>query len=168
MSLSQRLLRRRAADAHSVVRLPWTRGEEHFTDHCTRCDDCVGACPERIIVRGDGGFPQLDFRAGGCTLCGACVDACKEPLFQTGRAPQQAFAFRITVSELCFPKQGIECRSCGEACEAQAIRFRFNERRMAEPQIDTDACTGCGFCIAVCPVDALQRQPISVVMEAQA
>lgn len=168
MSLSQRLLRRRAADANAVVRLPWTRGEEHFTDHCTRCDDCIAACPEQIITRGDGGFPHIDFRNGGCTLCAACVDACKEALFLPDREPQRAFAFRVAVNEQCFPKQGIECRSCGEACDQQAIRFRFNDRRLAEPHIDTDACTGCGFCIAVCPVDALQRQPNSIPTEAQA
>lgn len=140
-------------DQRAPVRLPWSIAEAAFTDGCSRCRDCLPVCPTGIIQRGDGGFPVLDFQRGDCTFCGACVDACHEPLFQP--RSEKPFAHVMQIGGNCLPKQGVECRSCGESCEVQAIRFQFNARRLAEPQLDAGLCTGCGACVAVCPADAI-------------
>ena len=41
--------------------------------------------------------------------------------------------------------------SCSGRCDYQAITTEYQRRA----QIDTDRCTGCGMCVAVCPVGAL-------------
>ena len=59
------------------IRPPWARDEAAFIDHCTRCNDCLKACPQNILVAGDGGYPTVDFKVAECTFCGDCVSACQ-------------------------------------------------------------------------------------------
>jgi len=59
------------------------------------------------------------------------------------------------ISRLCLANQGVSCRTCDELCEVDAIRFTPVANRMAAPAISEDACTGCGDCLGVCPVDAI-------------
>ena len=83
------LLRGRpGAKARTPLRPPWS--VLAFEDACTRCRACIEACPESILVVGDGGFPEVDFRQGSgeCTFCAACADLCPEPAFgPTDEAP---------------------------------------------------------------------------------
>ena len=46
------------------LRPPWALREREFAQRCTRCDACNDACPTGIIVRGQGGFPEVDFSRG--------------------------------------------------------------------------------------------------------
>ena len=75
------LLRGDPTPTEPPLRPPWSVAEDIFTDVCTRCGECLAACPEKILIRGDGGFPGVDFQRGECTFCRACVDACPEPAF---------------------------------------------------------------------------------------
>lgn len=129
---------------------PWT-GDD-FTDVCTRCGDCVAACPEQVLAPGDGGFPQVVFRGEGCTFCGECVDSCGEPVFDLGREP---FQWRAEISNRCLALNDIHCQSCQDACEPGAIRFRPRLGKPPEPVVSSDICTGCFACAAVCPQDAI-------------
>ena len=52
---------------------------------------------------------------------------------------------------------GVVCRRCVEACEHSAIRILAREKLGAV--IDAAACTGCGDCIPVCPVEAIALAP---------
>lgn len=139
-------------------RPPWSCDDPIFTAHCTQCGDCLHACETGIIVRDEAGFPRVDFRHGECTFCQACVAVCDAPVFHDPEAnlPWTQVAH---IGPACLGPQGIHCRSCGESCEAGAIHFAFNAQRVPEPEIDTQACTGCGACVAVCPTQAITVGP---------
>lgn len=143
----------------TIVRLPWALNEAAFTDGCTRCGDCVDACPERIIIKGRGGYPSLDFQLGECTFCGKCLDRCQQAIFQP--RSNRPFEHAAVINAGCLPTRGVACRSCGDVCEVGAITFQFGANRLATPRIDADACTGCGACLSVCPVDVIALQAIA-------
>ena len=155
--LSRRSLLRGRLKPSEAVRLPWTLGEDHFTDHCSRCDACIKACPEKIITKGDGGFPALDFRQGECTFCQDCVDACPEPLFSDPKTTSP-WGYKAIIQDNCLTHKGVHCQSCQDNCEPWAIRFPPRLGGVAQPQVDFDDCTGCGACITACPADAIKLQ----------
>ena len=143
-----------------ATRPPWHIEESEFTEICERCDTCAEACPEKIIGKGRGGFPEVSFENGECTFCEACVKACpsgaldRVALKFPDRHPPWTITARITDS--CISAKGIACRVCGEYCESRAITFRLAVGGDAIPEIDTVLCTGCGACVAPCPVNAVR------------
>lgn len=144
-----------AADAAAAPRPPWSlRPDSAFTEHCTRCGDCVRACPRGVLSAGDGGFPQISFAAAGCSLCGDCATACPTHAIDRAASPI-AFVWRVQIDAGCLNRCGVECRVCGDACEARALRFVPTRGGIAQLRFDTAACTGCGNCVAVCPVRAI-------------
>ncbi len=138
----------------SALRPPWLKNPATFTDACTRCGDCIARCDEGVLVAGDGGYPQLDFSWGECTFCGRCTEQCEQSLFDADRR-SLPWTYHAFLSEACLPLSGVMCRSCEDACEPRAIRFPLAVGRVPAPAIDTDACTGCGACVAPCPVQAI-------------
>lgn len=134
-------------------RPPWT--DPDWTSRCTRCGDCVAACPEQILAPGDGGFPQIRFRGEGCTFCGECASACQEAVFDRARG---AFDWVAVIGERCLAHSNIHCMTCQDACEVRAIRFPPRLGRVPEPVLDTDLCNGCTACAAVCPQDAITME----------
>jgi len=147
-------IRGRFRVARTEIRPPWAAAPDEFDLRCTRCDDCVSACPTRVIRRGEGGFPTIDFSAGECTFCGDCVTACPTGALQ--REPRaRPWSLIAVPGDTCVTRQGVECRICGEVCEVRAIRFRPTPGGIAQPQLDVTACTGCGACVAPCPVGAI-------------
>jgi len=137
-----------------TVRPPWALAEDDFVARCTRCGDCLGACPTGIIEKGRGGFPLVSFASGACTFCGKCVEVCRPAaLVRTeGVAP---WGLKARIGDACLARRGVVCRSCGDRCEARAIRFRLAPRGVAQPELDSGPCTGCGACVAVCPASAI-------------
>jgi len=144
------------------VRPPWALPESAFAERCTRCDDCVAACPSSLIVRGSGGYPEMDFARGGCDFCGKCRAACKAGAFRAEAAVSlAAWSHRAIIDARCLSAQGVVCRACGDHCEARAIRFRLATAGRSFAQIDLARCTGCGACVNVCPTGAVtMRIPV--------
>ena len=141
------------------IRPPWALPEAAFTAQCTRCDDCVTACPDSLIVHGSGGYPELDFGRGGCDFCGKCAAACRAGAFQAVAAGSLgAWFHRAAIDARCLSARGVVCRTCGDHCETKAIRFRLATAGRSFAQVDLARCTGCGACMAVCPVVAVTMQ----------
>lgn len=129
------------------LRPPWAC--EAFAGSCTACGRCLEACPENILIAGEGGLPEVDFQRGECTFCAACAEACPEPAFDR----EQALPWRqtATIAGGCLTEQNIVCQSCGDACPEAAIRFAPRLHGVARPQVDALACSGCGACVSACP-----------------
>ena len=142
----------------AAIRPPWTLPVADFVESCERCDDCAEACPEKIIFKGDGGYPEIDFSRGECTFCGKCVESCKADAFDTSieRSADNAWDLIVEVLPNCLSMNQVMCRACGDHCDAGAIRFQLKLGGNADPLIDDALCTGCGACLYVCPNKSIE------------
>jgi ferredoxin-type protein NapF len=147
----RRFFRRQTSN---VQRPPWVKADIAFTDLCSRCDACIKACETQIIHRGDGGFPEVHFAKDECTFCEKCVSACPEPIFDLSQT--QPWKIKAEISSACLTQVGVWCQSCKDACEPRAISFVMAVGQVPKPQINLDACTGCGACVSPCPSDAIK------------
>ncbi|MDH3236430.1 MAG: ferredoxin-type protein NapF [Alphaproteobacteria bacterium] len=154
------VLRGRLRPAKIPRRPPWAIGEVAFVRACTSACEatCVDACPQNILVPARDGRPEARFDLGECTFCADCAEVCPsgalklENVDGTKRAP---WALRAIVANRCLAIAGVTCRSCGDACGEDAIRFKLGLNGAALPVVDEAACTGCGACVRPCPVDAI-------------
>lgn len=138
------------------IRPPWSLTEERFTELCSRCDDCIEICPEYILERGSAGFPRVNFQKGECTFCEKCVNVCKTGAIEKTDTGTLPWTLKTHIEQSCVAKKGVECRICGDSCDVEAIRFHYTPGAAAQPVIDDSACTGCGACVAPCPVNAVE------------
>lgn len=149
-------------------RPPWSLPESYFIDYCTRCDKCIDACFDELIVKGRGGFPEMDFNKGGCDFCEDCLNVCEPSALKKisvqnatvnsgdkeSYLPPWHLKASINLTQ-CLSMNAIICRSCAESCEDEAIKFTLKLKGIAEPVLDVDACSGCGACFSVCPVKVI-------------
>lgn len=139
---------------HLPQRPPWALPESRFLDACSHCGDCVSVCPTRIIVV-VGAYPEVDFRRGECTFCGACAVACKDAALLPAEGRTTPWTIMARIAESCLARCGVECRICGDHCQVAAIRFSPRLGGPSVAEIDAASCTGCGACVAPCPVTAI-------------
>ena len=137
-------------------RPPWALNEELFIERCTRCGECIEACPDRLIIEGRGKFPRIEFSNGGCDFCGECLAVCKPKALDRSEIGPPPWRLKASILPNCLSLNAVICRSCGEACDERAIRFQLKPGGVAAPILDRDSCTGCGACFAVCPVKAVE------------
>jgi len=136
------------------IRPPWALPENEFIARCNRCGDCLSDCPQQILEPDRAGYPQVNFAKGECTFCGACLRLCHaEALVVLAGAPP--WQRKALITETCLNVRGIQCRTCAEQCEQQAIIFRPSPGGRTLPQLAMDQCNGCGACYRVCPVGAV-------------
>lgn len=143
------------------IRPPWSISEELFIERCTRCGDCVSVCHSNLIKEGRGRFPQINFNNGGCDFCGDCLAACKQgALVRTQDEITAPWDLKAAILDSCLSLKGVVCRSCGEVCAPRTIRFKLKAGGIATPVLNQRDCTGCGECVAVCPVKAVKIKPV--------
>jgi ferredoxin-type protein NapF len=63
---------------------------------------------------------------------------------------------RLLVADHCLSLTGVACRACEDACAVRAISFQPRMGGAYQLSVDPLACTGCGDCLPVCPVSALE------------
>ncbi len=152
-------------DAARWVRPPYALAELEFLLSCTRCGDCIEACPYRVLFPLStklgarvGATPAMDLIHKGCHLCEdwPCVNACEvgamalpESSGSGDTPPLPMMALAAINTESCLPYSGPECGACESSCPVQGALLWDQQR----PYIDADNCIGCGLCREVCIVD---------------
>jgi len=146
----------------NVVDRPWQRppgalSEIDFRMHCTKCGDCVNACPVtaiRIDTLGEegGGFPYIDSNEQPCVLCDGqpCMPACPSGALQIVPHDRIDMGTANWFDQTCRRTHGETCTICLDDCPigTAAIELRDDVIHVIE-----DACTGCGVCQNHCPTD---------------
>ncbi len=135
------------------IRPPYFFNKTDFMK-CINCEtkDCKIACDEdtAIIKIQKDGTPIIDISINGCTYCDDCATACKDDVLKIENKKNINAIFSIDPLK-CMGWNQTMCFSCKDPCLDDAIIFQG----MFKPTIDTDLCTSCGFCLTVCPSDAI-------------
>jgi MauM/NapG family ferredoxin protein len=168
--------RRIAPNSSKSLRPPGALEEQAFAGLCTRCGNCIRACPYHIIQRDASiaGWATLlaptlsfekDYCREDCTLCTqVCPSGALAPLSQDQKANMQLGLPRVDM-DICLLAEDRECAACMRWCPYEAIRYVFSEATYSlAPVIDPKKCNGCGACQLACPtkpVKAIQVFPSS-------
>lgn len=68
------------------------------------------------------------------------------------------------IGSACVEPSGVMCRRCGDECDVRAISFRPLGGGKTQARVDAEICTGCGQCLSVCPVQAIDMIPVERLM----
>ena len=138
-------------------RPPGAVQETRFLELCTRCDECVEACPHGAILKYNHhapfhlqGTPVIRPHLRACHMCEdfPCAKACSQGALQELPLGK---AWRLGKAEIdperCIAYLGPECGACRDQCPI-GIRglYLVGER----PHIDESQCVGCGLCLESC------------------
>ncbi len=133
------------------IRPPWSKEEKQFITQCQRCNQCIVDCPQKIIVTGDGGFPEVNFMLGECDFCQQCLTACSYQAFDKSLKPPWKLSLKITSH--CLITKKVSCFTCMEQCPKAVFQIPIGQFIL---QANDTLCSGCGACIAPCPTHAIQ------------
>lgn len=137
------------------IRPPYALDELEFILACTRCGDCIAACPHEVIFSLSArlgmkfaGTPALDLLNKGCHLCEdwPCVTAC---------TPNALIKPEPVISETAENATEISSETNGETNKADPLLCA--PPKLARASINEQTCLPysgpeCGACIGVCPI----------------
>ncbi|AKO30267.1 ferredoxin-type protein NapG [[Haemophilus] ducreyi] len=154
-----------------ALRPPGALPEKNFLA-CTRCGQCVQACPydtlrlASLLSPMEAGTPYFVARAKPCEMCVdiPCMNAC--PSGALTEALQDINDARMGLAvlldhETCLNWQGLRCDVCYRVCplidKAITLEEIRNERTRIHakfiPTVHSNACTGCGKCEQACVLE---------------
>lgn len=130
------------------LRPPGAVGEAIFLERCTKCSDCMKACPHESIVFHQDGTPVIYPDQMPCYLCDdtPCIAACAtEALLPVGNVNEARMGVAVINHRLCTAGQG--CHACVSKCPTDALTMDFDAQRLV---VAVERCVGCGMCEHVC------------------
>ncbi|MEZ0155758.1 MAG: 4Fe-4S dicluster domain-containing protein [Candidatus Reddybacter sp.] len=145
--------------AQRWIRPPYALNELDFLLACTRCGDCIPACPHNVIFPLSArvgvkavGTPALDLLNKGCHLCSdwPCVQACGEGALNL---PELISNQQSASEELESSQESSDNDSDNKSAAATAQPLP----KLASASINKQSCLPysgpeCGACEASCPV----------------
>lgn len=122
----------------------WTRDE----DVCQACHTCIEVCPANALfnkkAKAGARVEKITHRPDACIYCGACAVSC----------PVKAIDVRKTAILPDVEKKGL--------LEKKLLEAPVPETRLRTSlKTDETACLGCGNCVIVCPVNALNNRELA-------
>ncbi len=143
-------------DREHWLRPPGARDEQEFLNVCSRCGNCVHACPVQAIhldhsAHRAGGVPYVDPDSSACVMCDelSCMNQCPSSALML--VPREAIDMGTAVwnESLCLRTTvGEQCTMCVDHCPVGTLALEVVDNRIA---VHEDHCTGCGSCQNNCP-----------------
>lgn len=139
-------------EAKPFVVLPPYLGDVKKLELCVTCEEksCIEICETKILKLDEFGKPFVDFFESGCTYCEDCMKSCRYEVLGTADKKIDA-SFEIDMLS-CLAWNNTMCFSCKDPCLDNAIKFIG----LFRPSINAELCTSCGFCVKVCPANAIR------------
>lgn len=172
-------------------RPPFALAEPEFLLACTRCDQCITACPHDVLFKSPdnmerlvAGTPAMDLLHHGCHMCAdaPCVLACDPGALALPEPPTP-----IDPEEETHPTEPIPVPApedwpgfghaqinqatclpwsgpeCGACRGSCPVAGALEWSGGIKPFINPDVCTGCGMCREACIMDpkAVDLTPLS-------
>jgi ferredoxin-type protein NapG len=147
--------------ALKMLRPPGAIEESQFLEKCTRCTDCIEACPYDSIRRigpefGEAaGTPAIIYNDTPCYICPdmPCIASCEtEALLPIERHEARMGTATIDYNN-CWQAMNQPCDYCVTKCPLKSDAISMDEIQL--PRVDTNGCVGCGVCAYLCPGDAI-------------
>ncbi|HTS90351.1 MAG TPA: 4Fe-4S dicluster domain-containing protein [Gemmatimonadales bacterium] len=141
-----------------LLRPPGALPEVAFLAACTRCGECITACPPFALRKAptesglQAGTPYIDPTVQACVVCDTmpCVRAC--PTDALTLPPDGWAGYRLAALELlperCVTFSGTPCRACADACPVGERALAIDEN--GNPVLKAEGCVGCGSCVRAC------------------
>ena len=139
-----------------VLRPPGAISEKAFLQACTRCEECIHACPKDAIQRAPKKFgflihntPYIDAMRTPCVMCTElpCISACPdEALLPVQELTDVSMGYAILDKKKCQAYGESFCQQCVIDCPVPGAIHQVNDK----PIIDKNICTGCGVCMRSC------------------
>jgi ferredoxin-type protein NapG len=146
------------------LRPPGALDEKEFADKCSRCGECVRACPVQCIqIDSTGeygnGLPYIDTSTMSCVMCDelACMARCPSGALLPTPRDQIDMGTALVRESMCLRTAGQECTICIDHCPVGEAALGLVDGRV---RVIEDGCTGCGRCEHECPT-----MPKSIIVE---
>ncbi|MCE9599139.1 MAG: 4Fe-4S binding protein [Spirochaetia bacterium] len=136
-----------------------------FDKACTRCADCIVACPYGVLFQmGPRTGPLLDPNLNACRVCPdtPCIEACETgALRKLRKTSRPKFGLARLKPQLCRNHESRQpegkvsrsnlCKICARECPEDKV-ISFGKDKLP---VFAKNCTGCGQCVHVCPTQAI-------------
>lgn len=137
---------------------PGAGSDQHFTKHCTACQLCVSACPNKVLRPSTDldhlMQPFMSYEEGYCRPeCHDCSAVCPAGAIENiglERKVSTKIGTAVVIKENC-----ILCGNCERHCPTGAIQQVPEDPDDDESpfiiSVDESRCIGCGECEHLCP-----------------
>src|SRR5205085_12533162 len=120
------------------LRPPGALPEQQFRETCSRCGDCVRACPASAIVidstgaKGNGA-PYINADVMSCVVCEGlhCMQACPSGALLPTPLADIDMGTAVWREETCVRSTGEDCTICVEKCPLGEIAIKLENDQIA-------------------------------------
>jgi len=136
-----------------ILRPPGALPEADYLSACTRCGECITACPVSAILADPdmaSGAPYILAERKACVVCDslACMSSCPTGALQIIPRFSISMGRAVWGEGKCLRSGGDPCQICVDACPLGTAALEIN----ADGAVQVNAaCIGCGVCQEVCP-----------------